>query len=214
MTATLNSAHSAVSTTQPPRIYPVDSSDETMIRKLQAGDLDALGDLYDRYKDKIYQTALALLHDPVAAEDILQDCYLRLHRYAHSIDPMRPLMPWLYRVTVNLSYTWAKRRNRWLTPFEVVQERIIHSPKTSPEKQAEGNEVEEEIVQALTSINLQQRTVIVLYYINSLSTEEIAQILDCPVGTVKSRLFYGREKLRTRLAKTWMKTNEMRFEYA
>jgi len=214
MTAMHYSIPSTESTSQGTATNSADSNDENMIRRLQAGDLDALGELYDRYKGKTYQTALSLTQDPVAAEDILQDCFLRLYRYAYSIDPTRPLMPWLYRVTLNLSYTWVKRRKCWFIPLEVVQERIINPQYLSPEKQAEGNEIQNEIVQALGSINIRHRTVIILYYLNSLSTEEIAEILGCPIGTVKSRLFHGRRKLRLKLFKSLVKTNDLKYEYA
>ena len=213
MTTSPDSIKSEISTTMSAYGEETTHSDGNMIRRLQAGDLTSLGELYDRYKNKTYQTALALTHDPAAADDILQDCFLRLHRYAHSIDPSRPLIPWLYRVTVNLSYTWASRRKRWFIPLHLIQDRFTH-PQQHPEIQAENIEFQDDIIHALASMNIQHRTVIVLYYLNSLSTEEIAQTLDCPVGTVKSRLFYGREKLRAELSKTWIKPKEMKYKFA
>ena len=67
------------------------TDDGKVVQKLQKGDLAALGELYDRHKTGTYRTALAITHDPVAADDILQDCFLRLYRYADLIDPTRPL---------------------------------------------------------------------------------------------------------------------------
>jgi len=190
------------------------TDDGKVIRKLQAGDLAALGELYDRHKICTYRTALAITHDPIAADDILQDCFLRLYRYADSIDPTRPLKPWLYRVTVNLAKTWAKRRTRWLHPLEDVQEKLVNPHRESPEKRTERNEREDEIINAIASLNIQHRTVIALYYLNALSMDEIATILECPLGTVKSRLFYGREKLRTILNQNQPEFAEMQYEYA
>ena len=69
---------------------------------------------------EIMEAAVAITGDAEAAADLLQDVFLRLHRFAGHIDPLRPLEPWLYRMTTNLSYTWVKRRQRWLRPLEDV----------------------------------------------------------------------------------------------
>jgi RNA polymerase sigma factor (sigma-70 family) len=86
-------------------------TDEQLVIQLRAGDLDALGLLYERYKAPVYRTALAITSDPAAAEDILQDSFLRLHKYAHRFDITRPLKPWLYRITVNLACPRSGRLN-------------------------------------------------------------------------------------------------------
>ncbi len=91
--------------------------DGQLVVQLQAGDLESLGALYERHKTRVYRTALAITHDPSAAEDILQDCFLRIYKYAHRIDSSLPLEPWLYRVTVNLAYSWETGRKRWQTPW-------------------------------------------------------------------------------------------------
>ncbi|MBZ0287267.1 MAG: RNA polymerase sigma factor, partial [Anaerolineae bacterium] len=91
---------------------PSDESDAELIARLRANDLDALGTLFDRYYTQVYRTAIAITHDNAVADDITQDCFLRLHRYANRIDTSLPLAPWLYRVTVNLSYTWAARHKK------------------------------------------------------------------------------------------------------
>ncbi|MCL4249925.1 MAG: RNA polymerase subunit sigma, partial [Anaerolineae bacterium] len=65
---------------------PAEVSDAALIERLRDQDLEALGVLFDRYSPQLYRTAVAVLHDPAAAEDIVQDCFLRLHQYAHRID--------------------------------------------------------------------------------------------------------------------------------
>lgn len=188
--------------------------DSSTILRLQSGDLDALGELYDRYKTCTYRTALAITHDPSAADDILQDCFLRVYRYADSIDPTRPLAPWLYRVTVNLAYTWSKKQKRWQISLEEVKEKLVNPFYTSPEKVVERRNSQDEVIDAIASLNIRQRTVVVLFYLNALSLDEIAEILECPVGTVKSRLYYGRERLRSRLSQAARTTFELGYEAA
>jgi RNA polymerase sigma-70 factor (ECF subfamily) len=170
--------------------------DTELIQRLQAGDLEALGTLYDQYRLTVYRTALAITRDPEAAEDILQDAFLRLHSYASRVNSGWPLAPWLYRVTVNLSYTWVTRHNRWRVPLEDFIDQLIGPTRNNPEPVAERRDEQRVMQRAIDSLAFSQRVVIVLYYLNNLSLQEIADVLGCPVGTVKSRLYYGREHLR------------------
>jgi RNA polymerase sigma-70 factor (ECF subfamily) len=177
-----------------------DKLDRDLIIELQAGDLDALGDMYDRHRHLVYRTALAITCDPDMASDLLQEVFLRLHRFAERIDPSRPLQPWLYRMTVNLSYTWIKRKNRWMRYINEMAERIITERRpASPHNIAERDESWLWVRQAILALPVQQRMVVVLYYINDLSLKEIAEILEIPVGTVKSRLHYARRVLKKQL---------------
>jgi len=178
---------------------PIDTNDAQLVTELQSGNLDALGVLYERHKTTVYRTALAITHDPTAAEDILQDCFLRLHKYAHSVDSSLPLRPWLYRVTTNLAYNWERRRKRWQTPLDGVLDWLVSPTYSSPERRAEISDIRNKVLDAIHSLDTNQRIVIVLFYLNSLNVKEIALILNCPVGTVKSRLHYGRENVRRRL---------------
>ena len=177
-----------------------DKLDRDLILELQAGELDALGDMYDRHRHLVYRTALAITCDPDMASDLLQEVFLRLHRFAERIDPSRPLQPWLYRMTVNLSYTWIKRKSRWMRYINEMAERIITERRpASPHILAERDESWRWVRQAILALPVQQRMVVVLYYINDLSLKEIAEILEIPVGTVKSRLHYARRVLKKQL---------------
>lgn len=174
-------------------------SDAELIVNLRADDLTALGVLFDRYYSQIYRTANAITHDSTVAEDITQDCFLRLHRYANRIDTSLPLAPWLYRVTVNLSYTWVSRHKKRRVSLEAVVDYLMSPARNAPDQLAESAGLQQEIRQAIRELNFNQRVVVVLHYLNGQSLEDIAEILECPVGTVKSRLYYARENLRHRL---------------
>lgn len=175
------------------------ASDGELIVEIQQGNLEALGVIYDRHRRLVYRTALAITNDPEAAADLLQEAFLRLYRFAGRVDPERPLEPWLYRVTTNLAYTAVKRRRSWLRPLEEITEWIAGGKKSSPQALAEMDEEAQRVQQAIASLPLNQRVVVVLYYINDLSLQEIADILGIPEGTVKSRLHYGRLALRKQL---------------
>ncbi|MFN8595144.1 MAG: RNA polymerase sigma factor [Anaerolineae bacterium] len=171
-------------------------TDAQLIQRLCDGDLSALGSLYDRYRLLVFHTALAITRDRQSAEDILQECFLKLNTYARRIDLNLPLEPWLYRVTVNLAYTWVSRRSRWLTSIEAVIDRLVAPARTNSEYQAELSELQTVIQQSIDELPSAQRLTVILYYLNDLSLKEISYVLDCPVGTVKSRLHYGREHLK------------------
>jgi RNA polymerase sigma-70 factor (ECF subfamily) len=173
--------------------------DSQLILSLQNGNLEALGVLYDRHRGLVFRTALAITGDAEAAADLLQEVFLRLHRFASHVDYDRPLEPWLYRMTTNLSYTWVKRHNRLLRPLEDVADWITGSRKDIPAVRSEINESWRQVQQAMSSLPLSHRGVVALYYIDDLSIQEIAEILDIPVGTVKSRLHYSRQALKRSL---------------
>lgn len=171
-------------------------TDGYLIQQLQEGDIEALGVLYDRYKNLVYRTTVAITGDPDAANDLLQDVFLRLYRYIDNVDISRPLEPWLYRIATNLSYTFVKRNNRWSRQFEEFFDWLAGSNRDIPQESAEKEDEWQHLRQALLNLPVQQRTVVVLYYLNDLPLQEISEIMEIPVGTVKSRLHYGRMALR------------------
>lgn len=189
------------------------ASDRELIVLIQQGSLEALGVIYDRHRRLVYRTALAITNEPETAADLLQEAFLRLYRFAGRVDPGRPLEPWLYRVTTNLAYTAVKRRRKWLHPLEEITEWIAGSKKNSPQFIAEMDEEALRVQQAISSLPLPQRVVVVLYYINDLSLQEISDILGIPEGTVKSRLHYGRQALKTQLRVGSEALLDMQYEF-
>lgn len=173
--------------------------DGELVSRIQDGDLDAFESLYHKYKGQLYRTALAITSDPGAAEEILQDCFLRVYDHIDSVDGCSSLRPWLHRIIVNLSYNWAARKRLRLISLEDVFERFLIVPHSSPERAFERQELLQVVYEAIRSLSMPQRAVVVLFYLQGFSLAEIAYVLDCPVGTVKSRLYHARKALRERL---------------
>jgi RNA polymerase sigma-70 factor (ECF subfamily) len=191
-----------------------EAPDGQLVGRVCQGDLDALGELYKRYRSQVFRTALAITSNRETAEDILQEVFLKLHRYAERIDIARPLAPWLYRVTANLCYTQISRQSRWLAVLEDAVENAVAPPtRTCPERQFERRELQKIVQQAIDLLRPNQKIVIVLYYLADLSLKEIAYILEVPEGTVKSRLYYGRENLRKKLASSRGLSPEVTYEF-
>jgi RNA polymerase sigma-70 factor (ECF subfamily) len=174
--------------------------DGLLVARVRDGDIDALGKLYERYKTKVYRTATAITHDERMAEDILQEVFLRVNRYADSFDQDQPFEPWLYRITVNLSYSWTNRAKRWVSFFQDAIERLKAPARQNPERVAEDRGQLELLKRAIDGLPDSHRVVVILYYLEGLSVSKVAYALGVPEGTVKSRLYYAREKLKRAIA--------------
>jgi RNA polymerase sigma-70 factor (ECF subfamily) len=162
------------------------------------GDLDALGELYERHKALVHRTALAITHDEGAADDVLQDVFLRVYTYAYCIDTTVPLEPWLYRVTVNQAYSWITHAKRWFRTIQAILGRWLSSPEwqSGPDQLTEEREKWQHLQKAIDALPPNHRSVVVLHYLEGLSLESIAEVLEIPEGTVKSRLYYARKSLK------------------
>lgn len=156
--------------------------------------------LFYRYRDGIFRLGLAITKDPSHAEEIAVDTFARAHRALARLEPEGSLRPWLYRVAVNLSYNRRPRKNVIISPLEDSAKDTLQSEERSPSMLAEQAEVRRIVLAAVDTLGPKHRIVVVLHYLNGLNLAEIAQVVDCPIGTVKSRLHYALRRLRTHLS--------------
>lgn len=187
-----------------PLISAQAQADTALVRRVQGGDMVAFEELFHKYKGVIYRTALAITRDAGMAEEVLQDCFYKTYTNIHRIQPDVPLSPWLHRVAVNLSCNAIKRRRGWLEPIENIAERLFADPHHSPEHLFEQNELQGTIRDIVNELPVKHRVVVVLHYLHDLSLPEIADILECPVGTVKSRLHYARKVLKLEIESRYL----------
>jgi RNA polymerase sigma-70 factor (ECF subfamily) len=173
--------------------------DEELVSRVRNGELEAFEMLYDRYKRPLYRAAVAITHNEDAAEEILQDAFIRAYRAMDRVDASKSLSPWLHRIVVNLSYNWTRGSNRWPLSFDTVIDSLLAGPAACPERVAERGEMREIVQEAIAALSFKRRAVLVLYYVQGFSLQEIAYILDCPLGTVKSRLHHACKALREHL---------------
>lgn len=177
------------------------SSDSEIIAQAQAGDLRAFETLYRKHEHQVYRTALAILGDSQTAEEVLQDCFLRAYKHLHRLNGEPSVSPWLHRVAVNLCYSHLRRNylSQVTVSLENLSNCLFPSLGPSPEECTQDSEISSAIQNGIAALDLKHRSVVVLYYLQEFSLEEVAYILDCPVGTVKSRLHYARKELSRRL---------------
>ncbi|MGH2450995.1 MAG: RNA polymerase sigma factor [Candidatus Limnocylindria bacterium] len=174
--------------------------DRELVYAARAGDVRAFDALFYRYRDGIYRLALAITKDASAADEIVVDTFARAHRALERLEPDDSLRPWLYRVAVNLSYNRRPPKNVSFSGLEDAAETLPATEATSPAEQAELAELRAAVLACVDTLGPKHRTVVVLHYLNGLNLTEIAQVVDCPVGTVKSRLHYALRRLRAHLS--------------
>jgi RNA polymerase sigma-70 factor (ECF subfamily) len=173
-------------------------NDRELVYAARRGDEPSFDALFYRYRDGIYRLSLAITKDPQAAEEIVVDTFARAYRALARLEPDDTLRPWLYRVAINESYD---RRPRVAAPssLDEAAEEVAAGDERSPSALAERAETRRVVLSAVEALDAKHRTVVVLHYLSELPLAEIALIVECPVGTVKSRLHYALRRLRTHL---------------
>lgn len=169
----------------------MDEEDRALVRKYLDGQRDAASGLVDRYQKRLYNLALRLLANGQDAEDVIQTVFFNALVNVHTFDPRYRFFSWIYRMTVNESLNMLKRRKRTVALEDVPD---MAAPATD-----RATEARDRVDKALLRLKPDDRAVIVLKHLESFSYEEIADVLDIPLRTVKSRLFTARERLRLTL---------------
>lgn len=177
--------------------------DSELIAAAKKGDLSAFNQLVLRYQSQAYNVAYRLLGNRDAAADATQEAFLKAYQRLHQLRG-NTFRPWLLRIVTNTCYDmlrqYARRPTQSLEPAEEDDEpdRLARwqSPEASPEEIALRHEIHRVIQEGLLTLSPEHRAVVVLSDIEGLNYEEIAQALNVPVGTVKSRLSRARARLR------------------
>ncbi len=171
--------------------------DATCVAAVLRGDRDAFALLYGRYKEPLFRTAVAITHERGAAEELLQETFLRAYRYLERVQlpAGASLRPWLHRIVINLCYDWCARRRHESSADDDLLRRLP-SGSASPERQTVDGDQALGIAEAINLLPFKQRIVVILFYLQDMDLHEIAATLALPAGTVKSRLHYGRVRLR------------------
>lgn len=176
-----------------------ETSDEQLLRDfLATGSRGAFGELYSRYRDKIYNTAFRIVGDSEGARDVAHDVFLKVYVEARSFAFRSSFSSWIYRITVNRSLDEARRskRRRSQASMDALGEQVSSpSDSDNPKVVALEREMEAELLKALEMLSPKLKAVITLRYFESMSYEQVAEIIARPVGTVKSRLRRAHRRL-------------------
>ena len=177
--------------------------DNTLIEACRSGRTESFGVLVQRYQDRLYPTMLRLTGSPDDALDLLQDTFLRAFEKLDRFQGESSFFTWIYRIAVNLALSGKRRRRSLLRLTRSDGEEPIdpkdESSSSDPTLPLELAERERLVQSALNSLAADHRAVVVMKEFDGLRYEEIASILNVPVGTVRSRLHRARLDLRERL---------------
>lgn len=175
-------------------------TDRQLVYAARAGDERAFDALFYRYRDGLFRLALAITKDPSSAEEIVVDTFARAYRALARLEPDDSLRPWLYRVAINESYDRRPRRGVSFSSLEDSVDDLVAGEERSPSTMAEQAELRRIVLECIDALGPKHRIVVVLHYLSGLGLAEIALVVDCPVGTVKSRLHYALRRLRAHLS--------------
>ena len=180
----------------------------TLVSQARRGDMDAYSSLVRRYQERIYATMYHMTSNHEDANDLAQESFIKAYQALKSFKGDSSFYTWLYRIAVNKAINFIKqRRNRVQLSLNDLDINAEHDPDLvalishkTPHRAAALSELQEKLNAAILKLSEQHRAVVVLHDVQGLPHEEIAEIMGCNVGTVRSRLFYARQQLQGLLA--------------
>jgi RNA polymerase sigma-70 factor (ECF subfamily) len=180
---------------------------ETRLAKLaRGGDRRAFGELVQLYKDKMYHLAYRMLGQAHEAEDIVQETFLRVYTNLNRYDETQKFSTWIYRIATNLCIDrLRKRKANYSLDAELPEGEgadwysLLPSNEETPESELLLSETQHNIRKAIDSLPEKYKSVVILRYLQDMSLQEIGDVLNMPVTTVKTRVHRGREFLRKKL---------------
>jgi RNA polymerase sigma-70 factor, ECF subfamily len=171
------------------------------ILKCQNGDKQAFGYLVKKYMQRSYYIALGFIGSHDSAHDLSQEAFVRAFKAIKRFDPEKRFFTWYYQILRNLCFNFNRDRARHARPFSEIDENEIKRIPAIEETAAvvERNETQKLVWEAINQLKPKDREIIVLKDFQDLSYKEIAEMLQVPIGTVMSRLYYARAALKSKL---------------
>jgi RNA polymerase sigma factor (sigma-70 family) len=184
----------------------VEESD--LVRRARNGDTTAYDDLVRRYQERIYATVYHMTSNHEDASDLAQESFIKAFQALHSFKGGSSFYTWIYRIAVNKTINFLKqRKNRAQMSLNDLDFNAEHDPDLvalisdkTPRRDVNLAELQEKLNAAMQKLSDHHRLVVTLHDVQGLSHEEIAKIMECNIGTVRSRLFYARQQLQAYLS--------------
>ena len=182
--------------------------EKVLVDRARRGDLHAYDELVKRYQERIYATVYHMTSNHEDANDLAQESFVKAFQALKSFKGGSSFYTWLYRIAVNKTINFLKqRKNRQHMSLNDLDFNAEHDPDLvalvsdkTPRREAGLTELQEKLNAALLKLSDSHRMAVVLHDVQGLSHEEIAKIMRCNIGTVRSRLFYARQQLQALLA--------------
>ena len=191
-----------------PMPEPQPEDDLTLVRRAQQEDMGAYDELIRRYQERVYATVYHMTSNHEDANDLTQEAFIKAYRALRTFKGDSSFYTWVYRIAVNKTINFLKqRRNRVHMSLNDMDFNAEHDPDmvalvshNTPRRDLSMVELQEKLNAALQKLSEHHRMAVILHDIQGLSHEEIGEIMECNVGTVRSRLFYARQELQVYLA--------------
>ncbi len=190
-------------TTSPPQEY-----DASLVERAQKGDLDAFDSLTIKYRQRLLSVIYNMTSNREDAADLTQEAFVKAFRSIGRFKGKSSFFTWLYRIGVNVTLSHLqKNKARRFFSFENLSEEVnqetafeILASRSKTERPTLLNELQEKLNEALQKLSNKHRTIVVLFEIEGLSHKQIAEIMKCSEGTVRSRLHYAKQQLQAYLS--------------
>lgn len=181
--------------------------EQELVKRARQGDLSAYDDLVRRYQERIYATLYHMTSNHEDANDLAQEAFIKAFQALKTFKGGSSFYTWVYRIAVNKTINFLKqRKNRSQMSLNDLDFNAEHDPdlvalvsEKTPRREAGLAELQEKLNEAMQTLSEAHRLVVTLHDVQGLSHEEIAKIMDCNIGTVRSRLFYARQQLQGQL---------------
>lgn len=198
--------------------------EEALVEAIIAGDIGQFENLVDTYKDRVFSMAYKFTGSTDEGQDLAQEIFLLLYKNIPSFKGESSLATWIYRVALNRCLDWQRQQRREkLFTFKPIHTQqgdewdifnVLPSPCKTPEESVLNKEEAELVHLAIHQLSEKYQQVIILYYFQELSYQEIGIILNIPVRTVETRLYRGRQRLKEIITKTMDKERrKIRYGY-
>jgi len=179
-----------------------------LVKRARGGDLAAYDDLVRRYQERIYATIYHMTSNHEDANDLAQEAFIKAFHALKSFKGGSSFYTWVYRIAVNKTINFLKqRKNRTQMSLDNLDYHVEHDPDfvalisdKTPRREVNLAELQEKLNAAMQRLSEPHRLVVTLHDVQGLSHEEIAEIMDCNIGTVRSRLFYARQQMQAYLS--------------
>ena len=191
------------------------STDEELVARSRGGDLDSFNQLVLRWERPIYALAYRVIGREEDARDVAQETFLRAFRALSGFKGQAKFSSWLYRIALNLCRDWIRRQRRapvsqFPEDIDILEAAAATEPVESIEDLVARRELSAVVEEAMAKLPDEQRTAIILKEYHGLTFQEIADLLDCPLSTVKTRLYQGLTVIRKQLQQAGVDGNALK----
>jgi RNA polymerase sigma factor (sigma-70 family) len=172
-----------------------DSSDHQLMLAVRDGDLDKLGYLFEKHHKRLYNLYLCQIGDGLTSEDLVQEVFLRMLKYRHTYRGEGKFTTWMYSIAHNVKADFFRKARHNRDHTDEIDDLVC--TRLNPEQLSEKTSRHEVLYRALDRLSDDKREVLVMSRFQNLKYEEISEILGCPVGTIKARVFHAIRELRS-----------------